>query len=262
MNFREIKEAAKLPKKTEAIFHEIYQNCQQYLQEVGNKPYKYAMYRGISGIASSAIPGLAGHDFDESTFGKKDVRLNDRKPLDTGEQEHAQVNAALKELYGHPYRNGLFVSGNYNVASGYGDLYCVFPIGKYEYIWHDTIDDLYSHVAGYDEAWEHWIEFGKEVLDPEIVKAKVGFEPDPDEDYDEDYEDAYLIAFEELIPDLIDEYGVGELLKWLLKSEGAYRQTGLRTALAHPRKEIMIWVPSYYYMNPDWLPIFQKWLSK
>jgi len=246
MRFQQILEAqAKIDPKIEVMFHNIYQNCQPYLKAVKNKPYDSAMFRGIKHA--------------DEDFGKKDVRLANRKPVDTGKLEHNQLNAALEELYGHPYRNGLFVSGNWNVASAYGDLYSVFPIGKFEYIWHEYIDDLYSKVGGYDEAFDAWQEFAREIIDPKKIEAHIEVDKEEDE---EEWTDQYFQVVDDMIPEVIDKYGTGELLKWVLKHEGSYKQDDLVLALSKPRKEIMIWVPSYYYMNTDYLPLFQKWLSK
>lgn len=147
MKFQEIEEAAfnKLPYWAKGIFHDIYQRCQPFLQQIDNQPKKNAMYRGLKHLE---LTGNEHHD----QLGIKDVRLDGRNPTDTPMDSHAELNKYFSETYGHPYRNGLFVTGNEGTAAGYGRIYAIFPIGKFDFIWHPSIKDLWADAIDNAEA--------------------------------------------------------------------------------------------------------------
>lgn len=75
----------------------------------------------------------------------KSVR-QDRKPLDTGKGDHKILDDSFYEKFGIRARSKtLFCTSNWSNAINYGELYYIFPIGKYEIIWSKTIFDLYRY---------------------------------------------------------------------------------------------------------------------
>lgn len=72
----------------------------------------------------------------------------DRVPKD---MEYAWHNAFDEVFYNeYDFRarsEGLFCTGRFSTADGYGtEVFIIFPIGRYKYLWSDSIDDLYSMV--------------------------------------------------------------------------------------------------------------------
>lgn len=230
MKFQDILEAP--PKQEEYViemWHNIYQNCQPFLKEVNKTPSKHVMYRGI--------PYLESTDQNDhyDVMGIKDVRLDKRTPKDTPQKDHDEVNQYFTQAYGHPYRNGLFVSGSQDTAASYGNAFAIFPIGKFEYIWHPEIKDLYMDVLeGEGETtMQYWL------------AMTVGLGKDADE-----------------WADVKDAYTTTELLEWLIEySTGPYKQTHLTAGIADTRTEIMIWTEQYYYLHPSYLVGLDAWIA-
>lgn len=82
---------------------------------------------------------------ENDTFIKKQVR-KDRKPLDsTNQVDNVLVDNVFEERMGvRPRSEGLFTTSNAELANKYGELYMIFPIGKFDYVttnsWIDMID--------------------------------------------------------------------------------------------------------------------------
>ena len=105
----------------------INKNCSQWYQESKGKP----LYRGFD---STGI-NLA--------FTKK-VR-KDRNPKDSKKRDHIAFNMLIKQCGKVANRsNALFASGDQYVASEYGKVYVIFPIGNYNYTWHTQHDDWHE----------------------------------------------------------------------------------------------------------------------
>ena len=113
----------------------ILRDCQPYLNEIDGQIAKYVMMRGI--------PGHGQH----YGFGKRQTRLDGRNSRNTPAPVHHSMNIWFDHNYGHPYRNGVFTTGEYLQAAQYGDIYAVFPIGKFDYLWVRGIPDMFILIS-------------------------------------------------------------------------------------------------------------------
>jgi len=132
-------------KAAKAIAH----RCKPYLRE-NPDPITSALLRGMNSNELILI---------------KNVRLEDRKPKDTGTQKHKILNDYFTQHYGQPYRNALFLTGNMTDAEIYGSSstaggseYIIFPVGKYSYIWSPEVGDLYRAMwtNGIEKTLSRW----------------------------------------------------------------------------------------------------------
>lgn len=106
----------------------IIRDCQPFLRES-----KHALFRG----SDSAV---------YSFFLKKKKVRKRRRPMDSPTALHRKVNKAMKELGFEARRNNsIFTIKSPGAASGYGDIYCVFPIGEYNYTYSNSIEDFYNY---------------------------------------------------------------------------------------------------------------------
>jgi hypothetical protein len=82
-----------------------------------------------------------------------------RHPTDTSPEMHALFVKHFSHQFGYPYRAmGVFCSTSRQQAAGYpGNLFLIFPIGEYEYIYAPDVDDAYSqfdnHLVDMPGAW-------------------------------------------------------------------------------------------------------------
>lgn len=112
----------------------IGRDCKPFLNEV-NDPY--SLLRGVEG-------------FDDF-FIEKRIRLEGREPLGMNMDRMEIVNNYFNQKFGAPFRHSMLCTGDYNTAEGFGDVYAVFPIGKYEILWSPEIDDLNMAMWQYSE---------------------------------------------------------------------------------------------------------------
>jgi len=114
------------------IFELIGKNCKPFLKMINNQYDLYCLYRGIS--------KKFAHDF----FAKKKVRKN-RIPRDTQFEYHSAIDEALYKKFKIRGRSEcLFVTGQPLNAVKYGDVYLIFPIGNFKFIWSKSIEDLFD----------------------------------------------------------------------------------------------------------------------
>jgi hypothetical protein len=105
----------------------IRDNCKPYLKMKGSKP----LYRGIAGSEDKYI--FIG------TVRKR------RWPKDTEEEMHKLFNRAFKSVFGWSCRGeGLFVTSDIDQTVEYGEPFAIFPIGNFEFVYSDKIEDLYD----------------------------------------------------------------------------------------------------------------------
>lgn len=71
---------------------------------------------------------------------------NDRNPKDTPRWLHDMVDNEFQKKFGvKPRSNSIFTIGDYQYAISYGySVYIIIPKGKYNIIWSDDINDLYT----------------------------------------------------------------------------------------------------------------------
>ncbi len=129
----------------------LFKNCKQYLKDL--KGTSDVLYRGGRGGEITLI-----------------TPRTDRHPKDMSPELQELLDDEFDKKFGwRPRSEGVFCSGDYDQAEGYGNaVFTVWPIGKYDFIYSDSINDLYLHtenlnntVAGgedtwYDEFKEEW----------------------------------------------------------------------------------------------------------
>ena len=107
----------------------IQRDCQPFIQQAQGG----VIFRGLS---------------DNEPFIKKTARLDDRRPKDTGQERHNEFNKYFLKHFGENFRNGVFVSGDSKIAEYYGNIYSIFPIGEFKFIWSPTVIDLATQFNG------------------------------------------------------------------------------------------------------------------
>lgn len=110
-------------------------NVEQYLPHIKKKC-------GMAIKVMTSSQRLMFRGLDESQeLVRKRVRKN-RRPKDSWEEYSEYLDNALKEKFGwKPRSEGLFVSGNYMMASSYGHVHVIFPVGNFKYIWNTDYKD-------------------------------------------------------------------------------------------------------------------------
>ncbi len=111
------------------ILNIIKKDCKPFLQIIGNKIDTFVMFRGMEDIYSDPIV-------------RKKVRLDDRKPMSSAPIKHERYNHYFEDTFGQPFRNSLHASGNQHMAEYYGDVFVIFPIGKFDWLWSPMINDM------------------------------------------------------------------------------------------------------------------------
>lgn len=128
MKLQELFEAS-VDVKESNIINFIKTDCQPFLKICKQLNLKQSpIFRGIK---------------SQSDFLYKTVRLDDRKPKDLSDDDHDLVNKIFTKEYGHPYRNGLFVTTSAIEAEKYANLFFIFPKGEFSCLWNPNIIDLY-----------------------------------------------------------------------------------------------------------------------
>lgn len=120
--------------KLQQCINDIKKNCKPFLKEWTSFKNPECLYRGS--------------DLNIGVYAKKKVRKG-RVPKDTIEWFHNMSNDIFKDIFNIKLRSDtLFTTGSIRQAEEYGDIFAVFPIGKYEIYWSKEIKDFYSY---YDE---------------------------------------------------------------------------------------------------------------
>ena len=90
---------------------------------------------------------MSGRQNQVKEIEKRAVR-KDRTPVDTPKMIHQLMDDWFKKKFGVNSRsNAVFCSFNPNLVSDYGELFLIFPIGKYKAISSPVIDDVYSKLS-------------------------------------------------------------------------------------------------------------------
>ena len=162
MRYHEIAEEPSSPakrKKTQAqklkVYADIVDKCKPYLQEIHWNVAEVVMYRGLLNSKGFEARGMDA--------GIKQARLSSRRPRDSSQEVHDDMNVFFDKNYGHPYRDGVFVSGRRSEAGSYGEAYAIFPVGEYDYIWHPDVTDLLTSTGApiTITAQGYWSKFAK-----------------------------------------------------------------------------------------------------
>lgn len=117
------------------LWPKLEKDCKKYIRELisdrSANRYDNLLQRGASKLVMPTS--------------KQRVR-KDRKPKDTPGQLHEAFDQAFKNIYGWKARSqALFCTANRKIAKDYGkNVYLIFPIGNYEYLYSRQITDLYA----------------------------------------------------------------------------------------------------------------------
>lgn len=181
--------------------------CIPFLKEQGSR--KNILWRGMS------------RRFELSNNHMVDVK-KDRRPLDTQLELHHALDDWFLDNFGFRARsNAVFASGSENFALVYGDLYAIYPIGDFEYVWSPRIKDTLL----LDQEANHLLA---------RIEQKSGTKFDKEE---------WLEQKANIIIDLLEK--------------GRYSDTNLKAAIASG-SEIMIHCDKYYaFAKND--PVWQEW---
>lgn len=194
------------------IGERIKKQCKPFLAEIKNQPLEYPLWRGFKAPA------------DARNAGMKLARLEERNPESTSPQDHMALNNFFVRRYGHPYRNGIFATGMEQQAQDYGRAYMIYPIGKFDYLWHTQIYDMYGDVIAKTES-------------PRGEKLWWAYAND------------LGIHDEDKFEMLLDNADLTDFLNWLWIKNG-WKKTDLVKAIKS-ENEIMIWAEKYYYLSAE-----------
>ena len=117
----------------------IHANCQFYLQQIKGVKSEFP----LDAKMSIAYRGMNSKEHHETAIVLKDVRLGDRNPADSDKETHDYINREFTKLYGQPFRNALFITGNRSETQRYGYTFQVFPVGQFKFIWSRSVKDLW-----------------------------------------------------------------------------------------------------------------------
>jgi len=79
------------------------------------------------------------------------IPRKDRRPLDTDPILHEYINKVFIKVFKWPVRNGIFATASRYMASSYGNIYIIFPVNGFKFVYGTKnidlsaeIDDLYD----------------------------------------------------------------------------------------------------------------------
>ena len=202
--------------KIEDIAKTVIRDCSPFLRQIDYNLLEYPLMRGLS---------------KPTVFAKIQANLSDRKPTGTSNNFHTEANKWFTTHYGHPYRNGVFTTGDPRVASSYGYLYYVFPIGDFDFLWSPAIHDLYEDLTGYfdhgEDPRELWAKTYKKLTGNEIDSEA----PDSAEEIEK-------------------TVSLTDVLDYIDSKLAPFNDTDLKSGIK-ARTEIMLWVKNYYIFEYD-----------
>lgn len=121
----------------EEAMEKIETHCIPYLKELKN--------------VNKAL--LSGRRKKSSIF-KGKVRKN-RKPVDTPMELHNYIDDYFKSSLGvEPRSNSLFANFSAFTTSNYGDVYFIFPVGRYKIVFNPDVLDLFNEIVDSDFNWK------------------------------------------------------------------------------------------------------------
>lgn len=188
------------------------EDCREYLSIIGSS--EKVLFHG----SDDKVKDFKIEQFKERT-----------RPRDSSTEVHNTANNFLFDKFGIEARNWLFVTGELGVAASYGrnlsDIYAIFPIGPFKWIYSLDIDDL------------------TQVVDE--IKVKIGM--------------SHINLEGDEIEELLDD----ELLKTLQQAKWA-KDENLLTGI-NSRNEIMLKCNSFYKVNiksSTYINIIQPYLEQ
>jgi len=125
------------------------ENCDPYLDMIGNKIYYNTLYRGVKHLKSP---------FQQLPCPSQ------RTPVDTPMAIHEIADEWFFNKFGQFYRsNAVFCTGDKGAASFYGIICAVFPIDRFEFCYSPVYKDLYSTIETNLE------QYGPDMSDKQLI---------------------------------------------------------------------------------------------
>lgn len=125
----------KLIEASKPIIEMLKKDCSKFIEDI--KGSGSLLYRGTHKMVGE--------------FDAFDVRKN-RKPSSTHKDLSKMVDDSLFDKFGvRPRSEGVFSTSDEGSARNYGQIFLFFPIGDYEYIWSDQIEDLYVDITNFSD---------------------------------------------------------------------------------------------------------------
>lgn len=185
----------------EEIQNFLLENCQPVLKDFQRRD-------------SAKLPYIGKRDV--VTYEVKKPRKH-RRPKDTFPEVHSFFDYELYKRFNIWARSQcIFTTGNKNMASNYGPVSVVLPIGEYEIIWNPQIEDLWTHLE------DHWDVVNYIMDDFENIGDQIWFGIDSDypEEDDEEREQRFEVRLEEwkegareMIDEILRDYKRGNIIE-------------------------------------------------
>ena len=109
-------------------FEDVWEGSSEFIKEYF--PKKLFLYRGMS---------------SKPDISKISVR-KERIPSSTPKEVNDYINKYFKSKGFASRDESIFVSGNKDLAGGYGAIYIIIPIGNFDFVWSKEIDDFYERL--------------------------------------------------------------------------------------------------------------------
>lgn len=130
----------------QSLVNMLKRDCKPFIREI--KPIGRFLYRGWMPKRMSDLDSYG----DNILYYRRKTRT-DRKPLDNYRSMHDKFDVAFQERFGWKARSeGIFATGNMDDAHNYGELFLLFPIGEFKFIWSPKILDLYTNIRNHISA--------------------------------------------------------------------------------------------------------------
>jgi hypothetical protein len=182
---------------TDQEIHTIKQECELFLEESEGR----FIYRGIP---RGRVIGAKMFTFTPR-----------RHAMDSPEFLHNELNKFFVQHFHMPFRDGLFASGSQWQARLYGQAMIVLPVGDFQYLCYDEINDMYDYWKGLADNYIKRLELLK---------------------YDRDLTYAMTDRLIDQLPSL--HYNFNRNLPQCISSGS----------------EIMLWCNEYYLIDPTYWP--------
>ena len=105
----------------------IKRDCQQFLREAGKLSLN--LYRGMGSSHGDVIMD-------------KEVYLTNRQPKGMTDERKDELNAYFTKEFGEPFRDSILATGSHMFAQAFGDVYSIFPVGNFTFLWSPDVDDI------------------------------------------------------------------------------------------------------------------------
>jgi len=174
-----------------------------------------------------------------TTFYDEVIQRQDRRPLLINPDLSDILDDWTLKNWGFRSRSqSAFATNRLNAAKRYGNVYMIFPIGKFKYACNDNVNDLYGAYDSY--------EFRViDMADKMTSKNDMGDDRDPKEPHQKVFD-------EEILPHL----------KAYTVNTGLNRYLGDKSWEKTDFSECIVNCKSYYLINMEWSDTLLVWYTK